>query len=495
MTSPVLELSGIEKRFPGVHALRGVDMDLRPGEVHCLVGENGAGKSTLIKILAGVHAADAGELQVRGTPRRFHGLHEAQAAGLSFVFQELNVVEQLSVADNLTLGLEPERFGWHRAAAREVAARHLADLGVAIDPDLPMARLRPAERQLVMIARALSTDAAVIVMDEPTASLTDSEVEHLLGVIGDLRSRGIGILYVSHRLDEVFRIADRITVFRDGERVATRDAAELDRNTVVALMVGRQLGSLYEHGKREPGAEVLRLERVSGADERVIDVDLVVRAGEVTGLAGLVGSGRTELARLIFGADRLRSGSMYLDGQPYQPRNPREAIGRGVGLVPEERRTQGIVGVLSVRENISMASAGRVSRLGLVDRTADRRLAEHYKTLLNIRTPDVERSIRFLSGGNQQKAVLAKWLATEARLLILDEPTRGVDVGAKADIFEIVNQLTARGAAVLMISSELEEVVGFCDRVAVMRDGSIVRTLERDEIHRERVIELAVGGT
>ena len=491
---PVLEVTAIDKRFPGVHALRGVDLDVRPGEVHCLVGENGAGKSTLIKILAGVYQPDGGTLRVRGEERHLAGLHEAQAAGLSFVFQELNVVEHLSVADNMTLGLETTRLAWDRRASRSIARQHLASLGVAIDPDTPMVRLRPAERQLVMIARALSTDAAAIVLDEPTAALTDKEVDHLFSVVEQLRDQGIGILYVSHRLEEVFRIGDRITVLRDGSRVDTRPVSALDQQGVVALMVGRTLESLYEHDERAAGEEILRLEGVGSRDGRVWDVHLGVRAGEVTGIAGLVGSGRTELARLVFGADPLGTGTMTLAGVAYRPRGPREAIRQGVGLVPEERRTQGIVGVLSVRENISMAAARRISRLGLIDRRADRALAEGYKARLNIRTPDVERLIRFLSGGNQQKAVLAKWLATEARVLILDEPTRGVDVGAKAEIFEIINELAASGVAILMISSELEEIVGFCDRVAVMREGTVVATLERGEIERERVAQLAIGG-
>jgi len=490
----VLELIGIEKSFPGVRALRGVDLDVRPGEIHCVVGENGAGKSTLIKILAGVYQADAGEIRVLGTPRHFTKPHEAQAAGLAFVFQELNVVEHLSVADNMSLGLEPARVRWDRAASQRSAADHLRDLGVDIDPVSPMQRLRPAERQLVMIAKALSTSAKAIVMDEPTAALTETEIVRLFDIIKRLRSQGVAVLYVSHRLDEVFELADRITVLRDGQRVATRPAGELDRSSVIALMVGRVLDNIYEHPVRTPGDEALRLEAVGGARGRVAGVDLVVHAGEVVGLSGIVGSGRTELARLVFGAEPLEAGRMFLWGEPYRPTGPADAIRHGVGLVPEERRTQGIVGVLTVRENISMAAAGRVSRLGIVNRGADRRLAETYRSKLNIRTPGVEQAIRLLSGGNQQKAVLAKWLATEARVLVLDEPTRGVDVGAKAEIFHLVNELAAAGNAILMISSELEEIVAFCDRVAVMRDGTLVRTLAGAEINRERVMHLATGG-
>jgi ABC-type sugar transport system ATPase subunit len=495
MSQPaVLELVGIEKSFPGVRALRGVDLDVRPGEVHCLVGENGAGKSTLIKILAGVHQADSGEVRVLGEPRRFAKPHEAQAAGLSFVFQELNVVEHLTVADNMSLGLEPTRARWDRADAEETAAGHLRDLGVDIEPGEPMHRLRPAERQLVMIARALSTSAKAIVLDEPTAALTETEIARLFEIVRRLRDQRVAVLYVSHRLDEVFALADRITVLRDGQRVATHLASEVDRAKVIALMVGRVLDRIYEHPVRTPGAEALRLEGVAGAHGRVTGINLVVHAGEVVGLSGIVGSGRTELARLIFGAEPLEAGTMSLWGAPYHPAGPREAIASGVGLVPEERRTQGIVGVLSVRENVSMAAPGKISSFGLVNRRADGRLAERFRSRLNIRTPGVEQQIRLLSGGNQQKAVIAKWLASEARLLVLDEPTRGVDVGAKAEIFHLINELAAAGNAILMISSELEEIVEFCDRVAVMRDGTVVRTLEPGEIDRERVMHLATGG-
>jgi len=492
---PAIKLVGIDKRFPGVHALKGVDLDLMPGEVHALVGENGAGKSTLIKILAGVHRPDGGHIVARGEPRAFFsGPHEAREAGLAFVFQELNVVEHLEVADNLTLGLESARVAWDRPVARRIAREALERLEIALDPSQPMRKLRPAERQLVMIARALSTGASVIVMDEPTAALTDDEITVLFDVIRRLRSQGVALLYVSHRLDEVFELADRITVFRDGARVDTRPRSDYDRSSVVADMVGRVLDTIYEHPPRTRGPEALRLEHVAGAHGRVRDASLTLHGGEVLGIAGIVGSGRTELARIIFGAEPLEGGEMWLWEKGYRPADAKAAIRQGVGLLPEERRSQGIVGVLSVRENISLAASGRVSRLGMVDRKADRELAEQFRQLLNIRTPSVERPIRLLSGGNQQKVVLAKWLAVQGRVLLLDEPTRGVDVGAKAEIFSLINQLTEQGDAILMISSELEEIIGFCDRVAVMRDGVIVTTLEGAAIDRERVMHLATGG-
>ncbi len=351
---PVLELVGIEKSFPGVRALRGVDLDVRPGEIHCLVGENGAGKSTLIKILAGVYQADAGEVRVLGTLRQFARPVEAQEAGLSFVFQELNVVEHLSVGDNMSLGLEGSRFRWDRREATRLAAKHLGELGVDIDPAVPMQRLRPAERQLVMIAKALSTSARAIVMDEPTAALTETEIERLFEIVRRLRSSGVAVLYVSHRLEEVFALADRITVMRDGQRVATQPAEELDRSKVVALMVGRALDSIYEHPVRTPGEEALRLEGVGGARGRVTSVDLVVHAGEVVGLSGIVGSGRTELARIVFGAEPLESGEMFL-------------WGRAVPSCHAQRRRSGVASASSPRSAGRRASSacsrsGRTSR-------------------------------------------------------------------------------------------------------------------------------------
>jgi ABC-type sugar transport system ATPase subunit len=488
--TPLVELRGIVKSFPGVVALKGVDFDVLPGEVHCLVGENGAGKSTLIKVLAGSHQPDRGDLIVDGQRVTISDARGAQALGLAFIFQELDVVGTLTVADNLSLGREGTRWRWDRAAANLAARAHLAEVGLDVSPRTLMERLSPAERQLSLIARALSAEARVIVMDEPTAALTDRERERLFAVIAKQQARGIGIVYVSHRMDEIFRLGDRVTVFRDGERVSTQQVADTSRDEVVGRMVGRRLSSLYAHAKRAPGREVLRLEQVSGLG-RVFDIDLTLREREVVGLAGLVGAGRTELTRLIFGADPLSGGRMYLDGEPYEPRGPAEAIAHGLGLVPEERKAQGIVAELTIRENISMVSSRRISRFGLVNRQADRRLAADYGRQLSIRAPTMERLVRFLSGGNQQKVVLAKWLASDARLLILDEPTRGVDVGAKAEIFRIVDGLASQGMAVLLISSELEEIAGFCDRALVMRRGRSAGILEGEAITIKSVMALA----
>jgi ribose transport system ATP-binding protein len=490
---PLIELRGVKKSFPGVQALKGIDFDVLPGEVHCLVGENGAGKSTLIKLLAGVHQSEAGEIRFRGELTDVRDARHAEALGIAFIFQELDVVEQLSVADNVMLGHEQGRVRWDRGAAKVTAQALLDEVGVPIEAGRMMSTLSPAQRQLVLIARALSVGAEVIVMDEPTATLTNREREGLFAAIDRQRARGISVIYVSHRLDEIFRLGDRLTILRDGERVATLPTSGTTVDEIVSLMVGRALDDMYKRTSRQRGKEILRLEDVGGAEGRIRGVSLALHAGEVVGLGGLIGSGRTEVARLVFGADQLESGHMELDGEPYAPRHPRDAIRAGVALVPEQRRAQGIVGERSVRENISLAAGGLVSRLGFIRRSADAELAGGFRKRLTIRTPNLEQPVQFLSGGNQQKVVLAKWLATDARVLVLDEPTRGVDVGAKNEIFHIVDQLAAAGTAVLMISSELEEIVGFCDRVVVMRDGRAIGSLQGEDLTLTALMSLAAA--
>jgi ribose transport system ATP-binding protein len=490
---PLIELRGVEKSFPGVKALKGIDFDVLPGEVHCLVGENGAGKSTLIKLLAGVYQPEAGQIFFRGEETEVRDARHAEALGIAFIFQELDVVEQLSVADNVMLGHEQGRVRWDRGAAQASAQALLDEVGVRIDARRMMSTLSPAQRQLVLIARALSVGAGVIVMDEPTATLTNREREGLFAAIERQRARGISVIYVSHRLDEIFRLGDRLTILRDGERVATLPTAGTTIDDIVSLMVGRALDDMYERSSRQCGSELLRLDGIAGAGGRVRDVSLSLHAGEVLGIGGLIGSGRTEVARLVFGADELESGHMTLDGEPYAPRHPRDAIRAGVALVPEQRRAQGIVGARSVRENISLAAGALITRLGFIRRSADGDLAHGFRQRLSIRTPSLEQPVQFLSGGNQQKVVLAKWLATDARVLVLDEPTRGVDVGAKNEIFHIVDQLAAAGTAVLMISSELEEIVGFCDRVIVMRDGRAVGSLQEEDLTLTALMSLAAA--
>lgn len=490
-STPLLEVRRVSKAFPGVQALEEVTFDVLEGEVHCLIGENGAGKSTLIKILAGAQQPDSGELRINREIVRLASTRDAREHGLAFIFQELDVVEDLSVADNLSLGQEKAKVGWGRGEALRSARECLAEVGVSLDPRRPMRSLSLAERQLALIARALASRASIVVMDEPTATLTERECERLFEVIAEQKARGISLIYVSHRLDEIFRIGDRITILRDGKHVKTLERGDAKREEVVQLMVGRPLESMFARTARHYGEDVLRVERLSGCGGRVRDVSFTLHRGEVLGVAGLVGSGRTELARLIFGAEPIEGGEMYLDGVPYRPHTPRAAIRHRVGLVPEERKAQGLVQALTVRENISMVSGRKTATLGFVNRRGDRELAREYIDRLRIRTPSTERNVNLLSGGNQQKVVIAKWLSSNANVLLLDEPTRGVDVGAKSEIFEIIDGLAATGVSILLISSELEEVTGFCDRAVVLRSGQVQGLLERQDLTMKNVMSLA----
>jgi ribose transport system ATP-binding protein len=489
----VLEIENITKTYPGVVALQDVSFRIERGKVHCLVGENGAGKTTLIKILAGAVQADAGQITLNGQPVATRNPHAAQQLGLSFIFQELNVVNQLTVADNLTMGIEHTRLGvLDRKADIAFARRHLERLGVDIDPRTSMGRLSVAQKQMVEIARALSTDASIIVMDEPSAPLTDRELETLFATIRKLRSEGVTILYVSHRLAEILSIGDNVTVLRDGHHVTTAEVASITQADLVRLMVGRDLKESFVHSEREFGEPLLVLHGVSNGKE-LRHISLTLRAGEIVGVAGLAGAGRTELARLIFGADPVEEGEMWIAGDKVLPRSPHMAIKHGIGLVPEERRTQGIVGAMSVRENIDLAAPGKISRMGVVNGRKSRALANEYVQSLSIRTPSLRQKIANLSGGNQQKCVVARWLATDSRILLMDEPTRGIDVGAKAEMFAIMDQLAGEGKAIIMISSEMEELLGMSDRILVMNRGRIVADLPRSEATQEIILEYAAG--
>ena len=489
----VLEIQNLTKTYPGVVALEDVSFGIARGQVHCLVGENGAGKSTLIKILAGAEQADSGSVILNGRAVTTRNPHAAQELGLSFIFQELNVVNQLTVADNLTLGIEHTRAGvLNRNADTAFAGRHLERLGVDIDPRTLMGRLSVAEKQMVEIARALSTEASIIVMDEPSAPLTESELETLFALIRRLRDEGVTILYVSHRLAEILNIGDRVTVLRDGHHVTTDSVASITEADLIRLMVGRDLKESFVHSQRQVGDPLLVLRGVSRGKE-LRDISLTLQAGEIVGVAGLAGAGRTELARLIFGADLIESGEIWIGGEQVSPRSPRMAINRGVGLVPEERRTQGIVGAMSVRENIDLAAPGKISRFGVVNRRKSRALAKQYVESLSIRTPSLEQKIANLSGGNQQKCVVARWLATDSRVLLMDEPTRGIDVGAKAEMFGIMDGLACEGKAIMMFSSEMEELLGMSDRILVMNRGRIVADLPRSEATQELILSYAAG--
>ncbi|HOC71583.1 MAG TPA: sugar ABC transporter ATP-binding protein [Candidatus Hydrogenedentes bacterium] len=496
MADLLLEMRGITKQFPGVLALDDVSLDLREGEVHCLLGENGAGKSTLMKILAGAQPADAGDILIGGRPAAVTSPARARELGVSMIYQEFNLSPFLSVAENIFLGREP-RIGKtpfiDGARLRRDAEEVLRHMGVTLDVRLPVNRLSVAQMQMVEIAKAVSVNARILVMDEPSATLTDHELASLFTLIGELRGRGMGILYISHRLEEVFQIGDRATVMRDGRHVATRDVADLTREDIIRMMVGRELTEEFPKVSLPRGAERLRVEGLT-RDGLFHDVGFSLHAGEIVGLTGLVGSRRTEVVRAIFGADRLSAGRVFVDGREVAVSSPRDAIAHGVGLLTEDRKNQGLVLGMSVRENITLANLGELVRGIFVKGGEERRVAEDFVRELQIKTPSVEQAVQLLSGGTQQKVVLARWLFTNAGILMFDEPTRGVDVGAKTEIFRLMNALLERGAAVLMVSSELPEVLGMCDRILVMHEGRLAGELSRAEATQERIMQLATGG-
>ena len=489
---PLVVVDGLRKSFPGVQALRDARLVLLPGEVHALVGENGAGKSTLIKALAGVHRPDAGEIRIGGAAVDIRSPLESRALGVAVIHQELALVPHLTVSENVFLGRERARFGFVRRQDERRATRDLlARLGSEIDPDARCGSLSVAEQQLVEIARAVGVGARVLVMDEPTAALTDREAERLFAVVAEMTGRGIGVVYVSHRLDEVFRLADRITVMRDGAWVATRRTDGFTRAGLIEAMVGRPLDQEFPKVVATPGAVRLSV-RGLARPPRVRGVSFDVRAGEVVGLTGLVGAGRTETARLIFGADRKTAGTVEIDGVPAEIRSPRDAVRRGIALLTEDRKGQGLVLGMGAGANVTLASLGRLARAGVVDRRAEREAFERHRTALQMRVSGPDQPAGTLSGGTQQKVVLAKWLQADASIFILDEPTRGVDVGAKAEIYGLINGLAAAGKAVLLISSELPEVLGMSDRVLVMHEGRIAGELP-PSASPEAVMALATG--
>ncbi len=495
MSEYVLEMRDITKRFPGVLALDQAHLELRSGEVHCLVGENGAGKSTMMKILAGAQPADSGEILLDGAPTAIHSPYHAQQLGISMIYQEFNLSPYLSVAENIFLGREP-RIGrspfidWQRMYrdAREVLAR----VKVELDVRRPVNELSVAQQQMVEIAKALSVQARIIVMDEPSATLTDHELAALFALIKTLRRQGIGLIYISHRLEEIFEIGDRVTVMRDGRHVATNAVCDVTREDIIRMMVGRTLTEEYPKEFFQRGAERLRVERLS-RDGVFEDVSFSLHTGEIVGLTGLVGAGRTEVARAIFGADRKTSGQIYLDGAPIEVRSPRDAIRHGIGLLTEDRKNQGLVLGMTVRENTTLANLVAVLVGPFIDRRKERAVTDQYVRELQIKTPSMEQIVQNLSGGTQQKVVLAKWLFTNSKVLIFDEPTRGIDVGAKTEIFKLINALVRRGVAVLVISSELPEVLGICDRILVMHEGRLAGELSRQDADQEAIMRLATG--
>jgi ribose transport system ATP-binding protein len=497
MSEPFLELSDIGKVYPGVVALDRVSLAVEPGEVIGLVGENGAGKSTLMKVLGGVVAPSSGRIRVDGTAHDAMTVKQAIDAGIAFVHQELNLFDNLDAAANVMIGREPRTGGPLRLVdqARLAAqvAPILARLGADFAPETPVAALSIAQRQLVEIAKALSLRSRLVIMDEPTSSLTIAETERLLRVIADLRGAGVSVIFISHRLNEVAACADRVVVLRDGRLVGHLARGEIAPAAMIRLMIGRDLRSIYRPPAGPPGGPVLEIEgaRTAARPERA--VTLAVRRGEILGLAGLIGAGRTELARAIFGIDPLLAGSVRLEGRTARLGSPREAIGQGIFLVPEDRKACGVVLDLSVAENVALPQLPALAGLGLVRGAAEASLAETQRRRLGIRAPGIDTAVVSLSGGNQQKVVLAKWLAMRPRAIIFDEPTRGIDVGAKQEIYDIMRGLADAGVGVLMISSDMEEVIGVSDRIAVMHEGAISGVLERPAFSERAVLELAVG--
>jgi rhamnose transport system ATP-binding protein len=493
-TAPLVELRRIGKSYGGVQAVAEVSFGIRPATVHALVGENGAGKSTLVKILTGVIQPDGGELLIDGGPQRIGDPQAAYRLGIVAMYQEPTVFHDLTVAENVFAGRHPRTklhtVGW--GAMRSAASRVLAEVGVDFGPDTPVRGLGVADRQLLEIAKALSSQARLLIMDEPTAALSPYEAENLFATVRRLRERGVAIMFISHRLEEVSAIADTVTVLRDGRHVATRPASELPHGEIVRLMVGRSLDALFPKEAAEIGDVVLRAEGLTrrGVFSRV---SFELRRGEIVGLAGFVGAGRTEVARAIFGIDPLDAGRLWIEGRPYRPRSPRAALRRGLAYLPEDRLHQGLIQPMTIAENASLAVLPELTPGGLLRPFRERALARRFMQQLRIKATSTATIVRSLSGGNQQKVVLAKWLAAEPRILLLDEPTHGVDVGTKADVHRTISHLAAEGMTILLISSELLEILGMSDRVLVMREGRLVAELSREEATEERVIQAAAG--
>lgn len=494
MSAPPLQLIGVSKGFPGVQALSDVQFDLRAGEVHALMGENGAGKSTLIKILCGAQPPDSGQIMIDGTPVTISSPVVAGKLGISPVHQELSLEPYLSIAENIFLGRQPvNRFGLiDRRQMHSAARKVLEELGVELAPEAIVGRLSIAERQVVAIARAVSTRARFMIFDEPTSSLTRRESDLLLQMIRRLRDQGVGIIYISHRMEEIFDLCDRVTVLRDGRFVATRQVADITLDDLVRMIVGRSLAAVAPRTRTEPGQVVLEVRDLSKRGLlREISFDL--HRGEILGLSGLVGAGRTELARALFGDIVPDSGEIRIDGVHINSRTPRQAIAAGIGLVPEDRKEQGLVLAQSVMANIGMPQLGFLSRFGVISARRERQLAQRYVQDLTIRTPGVDQNVMYLSGGNQQRVVIAKWLATKPKILIVDEPTRGVDIGAKAELHALLRDLAAGGMAILMISSDMPEVLAVSDRILVMHQGRIAGELRAGDATQEAVMSFAMG--
>lgn len=495
MSDPILELQNISKAFPGVQALGAVDFDICPGEVHALVGENGAGKSTLIKVITGVHQPDAGEIIFQGQPVTFPDPLMALQRGIAAIYQEPSLFPDLDIAENIFMGHQPfdpitRRIDWQKVYSE--AGRLLEDLAIDLDPRTRTRGLSVADQQMVEIAKALSFNAQVLIMDEPTSALTPREVTELFRIVRKLRDAGTAIVFISHRLEEAFELADRITVLRDGHYVGTEDVKEITPDDVIRMMVGRTLADLFPKQEVERGEPSLRVEKLTKASA-FHDVSFELHRGEILGLAGLIGAGRSDVARAIFGVEPADGGRIWLNGREAHIQNAQQALAAGIAYVPEDRQQQGLVLPMTITHNVTLPILQTFAELGWVDRAAEERTAGEYAKRLDVRAAGLWQEVRQLSGGNQQKVVLAKWLATRPRILILDEPTRGIDVGTKAAVHELMSRLAAEGMAILMISSELPEILGMSDRILVMYEGRITGHFTRNEATQEQIMMAATG--
>ncbi len=489
----LLEMNDITKEFPGVRALDGVSFTLRRGHVHALMGENGAGKSTLMKCLFGIYSPDSGKIMLEGKTVSFKNPNEALKSGVAMVHQELNQATKRNVMDNIWLGRYPTRLGFV-TSEKEMYKRTkeiFDSLGINTDPKRVMSEMSVAERQMAEIAKAVSYDAKVIVLDEPTSSLSDREVEHLFSIIEALRKRGCGIIYISHKMDEILKISDEITVMRDGKHISTESAKNMTVDKIIHLMVGRELNELYPKKTNDPKDILLSVEKLSSKYNHVKDVSFNVKRGEIVGFAGLAGAGRTEVIENIFGISERESGKIYLNGREIKNRSPRESIKNGFALITEERRVSGIFGILNICENTTVSGLKKYLKLGLISDKLRRKDTDWAIKSMNIKTASQKTQIKLLSGGNQQKVIIGRWLLTEPEILMLDEPTRGIDVGAKYEIYQLIDALAAKGKSIIVVSSELPELLGICDRIYVMSSGRIAGEVNAKDTTQEEIMTLA----
>lgn len=488
----ILSMEGVTKSFPGVKALDSVSFKIERGTIHALVGENGAGKSTLIKVLAGIYHTEEGKVFLNGECVAFKTPHESRCAGIAVVHQEVKLAEPLSVTENLFVGnliMRGKLVDWKEMRRR--ALETITNLGVDIDVDAPVESLTVAKKQIVEICRAVNMNCKLLIMDEPSATLTDRELDIMFGIVKRLRREGITIIYISHRLDEVFQLADNVTVLRDGQHVETLPVSEVSREKLIALMVGRELGQEYPKVAAEQGGVILEVKNLTRKGV-LYDISFHVRKGEVLGISGLVGAGRTELARAILGIDKIDSGEVHVRGKKVHYHSFREAIHDGLGLIPEDRKLQGLVQIFSVKRNVCMVSMDKIIKNGVVSEKLETQYAAEYSQKLRVATPTLDTQVQYLSGGNQQKVVVAKWLLQDSDILFLDEPTRGIDVGAKAEIYRLINDLVEQGRTVIMISSEMPEILGMCDRIVVLHEGRKMGELLREEATQEKIMALCV---